>query len=249
MEKGKLIVIEGPDGVGKSSLCKNIKSYLMSNEIKCKIIGLPYKSKSHSYRLLREAMDEGLPNDIIQSLMIMNIRNILNATVTDMLNRGIWVILDRWIVSTIIYNEINNGGFIRESVIRYTGFGKFDLYKFSKDYCKIKPYPDLVMYYMPPRDIVLEHAKRREKDKNHDENDTSVMVLREYYKYSQFCFEMFKVKEREYEMPAFIDSNDSVDHVRISLDDDQNITDEKHVYTILTEKSINTINDLIGVKD
>lgn len=232
-KEGKLIVVEGPDGCGKSSLCRNVVKHLTGKDIDIKSIGLPYKSRSHSYILIQEAISNKLPVDVIQSLMIMNIRNILNATVSDLLSKGTNVLLDRWLLSTLIYDDAQNG-ILTESVRKYIDkSGIIDIYDFSKKYCKISVYPDIVLYYIPDKDIVISHAKRREKNKKCDFNDTADQVIKQYYLYNNY-YNYIKYNMNVVDNHAI--------HERITSD----LKDEKEVYKDMTNQAISIIEKIIG---
>lgn len=232
MEKGKLIVIEGPDGCGKSSLCKNVSKYFKEKDIKIKSIGLPYKSRSHSYILIKEAIKNKMPVDVIQSLMIMNIREIMNATVSDMLNKGINVLLDRWILSTLIYDQIDNGTLEQSIRIVLDKQDTINLYDVSRKYCKINIYPDVILYYLPDRDIVISHAERREKNKECDENDKAERVIQQYYAYSNYYH---LIKDGSY----YFDNH--AKHIKIT----STLDDERDVYNQMTNKAIDIIEETI----
>lgn len=231
MEKGKLIVVEGPDGCGKSSLCRNVNTHFKNKGIKIKSIGLPYKSKSHSYILIKEAIKNKMPVDVIQSLMIMNIREIMNATVYDMLSKGINVLLDRWILSTMIYDSLDNGT-LENSIRIVLDKDTIDLYEVSRKYCKIKVYPDSILYYLPDKDIVISHAINREKNKNCDDNDKADRVIKQYYSYSNYYH---LIKDGSY----FKDTRSN--HIKITSD----LEDEKEVYNDMTKQAIDIIQKII----
>ena len=100
--KGKLIVFEGIDGVGKSTQCKLLKEYLMLNK--------------HTVQLFREPTDGPYGNKIRSlsiegrsspeeeyNLFILDRKENVKDNIIPCLNRGEIVILDRYYFSTIAY--------------------------------------------------------------------------------------------------------------------------------------------------
>ena len=162
MAKGKLIVIEGPDGAGKTTLCKAISDRLViSNNSKCEIYSLPNK-RSFGYRKMREMLTKvNTPTDILQSIMIVNMQELLTKQIKKDLEDNTSVILDRWLISTIIYNTLNKGKLVDDMSTKSDTNKKLILDKISSDYCHIPIYPDYIFYLDIPKEVILKHAKLR----------------------------------------------------------------------------------------
>lgn len=203
--RGKLIVLEGPDGSGKTTLSYKIESYIYhtfgSNSF---VYSLPYKY-GFAYNEIRNELKESFPNiDILQSLMIVNMQQCMNTVVRKALDEGNNVILDRWLVSTLVYNR-KGGGNLLSSISNYKlrnskatkddniedimkRSHNISLREISENYFKIDKdlYPDIIFYINSPYYILSKHAKDRSKNKNVEPNDLIESVLETMYCYMDF---------------------------------------------------------------
>ena len=70
---GKLFVLEGPDGSGKSTLCKKISNQLIREGFYSEVVALP-NPDCFGYSKLRELLTKNTNTDILQTLMIVNMK-------------------------------------------------------------------------------------------------------------------------------------------------------------------------------
>lgn len=101
--KGKLIVFEGIDGVGKSSQCKHLQEYLSSRDIPCILLKEPSDGpigaeiRKRAFEKKRLSPQEEY-NSFVEDRKYNVKENIIPA-----LNEGKIVILDRYYFSTMAY--------------------------------------------------------------------------------------------------------------------------------------------------
>lgn len=172
MTRGKLIVIEGPDGSGKTTLCENISKELIEEGIYNEVISLPNEF-NFGYDKIREYLKKDcIPTDILQSLMIVNMEETFKKDIVPRLNKNINIILDRWMVSTLIYNVFNNGVLL-ESMVEEVDEDKkvFFLDKVSRDYLHMEAYPDLIFYLSIPKSLIVKHAMIRSSEELNDKEN------------------------------------------------------------------------------
>ena len=110
--RGKLIVFEGPDGVGKSTVSKQLATRLRDAGIRCEHRSFPGKEKGSLGRFVYDlhhraiSLNAGSPN--ATSLQLMHIAAHIDAIeghILPALRAGVWVILDRYWWSTEVYGE------------------------------------------------------------------------------------------------------------------------------------------------
>jgi dTMP kinase len=99
------IVFEGIDGAGKSTLIKNFKEYLDSQNISCIVTAEPRGEQlgADLYKLVKEHKI----HDQISLLFLIAAarRERLKRVILPALKRGDWILCDRWIYSTIAYQQ------------------------------------------------------------------------------------------------------------------------------------------------
>jgi thymidylate kinase len=110
--KGKLIVLEGPDGVGKSTLSQALAKKLTDFNIPCELQAFPGKEEGTLGRLvydLHHNLDAfGVRNVTPASLQALHIAAHLEAIeqrILPTLSEGRWVVLDRFWWSTWVYGN------------------------------------------------------------------------------------------------------------------------------------------------
>ena len=193
---GKLIVVEGTDGSGKSTTCKKFSDYINEHPeefdgYKAMTFSLPYNDGSELYKKIRQLLaEENVPTDILQSMMIVNMKDTFNNIIIPKLeNEKIIIILDRWLLSTLVYNIMNKGKIIDSSISHilsllgikskstYTdigiGYRRNRLYieDFSSYYCNLSAFPNRVFLLSPETGLLQKHSKCRQGD-NMEVNDS-----------------------------------------------------------------------------
>jgi dTMP kinase len=193
---GKLIVVEGTDGSGKSTTCKKFSDYINEHPeefdgYKAMTLSLPYNDGSELYKKIRQLLaEENVPTDILQSMMIVNMKDTFNNIIIPKLeNEKIIIILDRWLLSTLVYNIMNKGNIIDSSISHilsllgikskstYTdigiGYRRNRLYieDFSSYYCNLSAFPNRVFLLSPETGLLQKHSRCRQGD-NMEVNDS-----------------------------------------------------------------------------
>ena len=109
-QSGRLIVIEGPDGVGKSTLSRALADKLAEMNIPCEYLAFPGNQKHTLGRLVYDIHHdvEGLGLDdvapaSIQALHIAAHLDVIERRIIPALRAGRWVMLDRFWWSTWVY--------------------------------------------------------------------------------------------------------------------------------------------------
>lgn len=193
---GKLIVVEGTDGSGKSTTCKKFSDYINTHPeefdgYKAMTLSLPYNDGSELYKKIRQLLtEENVPTDILQSMMIINMRDTFNNIIIPKLeNEKVIIILDRWLLSTLVYNIMNKGKIIDSSIshilsllgiksrsnYRDIGIGyrrnHLVIEDFSSYYCNLNTFPDRVFLLSPETGLLQKHSRCRQGD-NMEVNDS-----------------------------------------------------------------------------
>ena len=110
-EQGKLIVFEGYDGVGKSTLAKKLTARICEAGVSCKHLAFPGKKPSSLGRLVDDLHHNNVPGLCVRqinptSLQVLHIAAHINSIekhILPSLRKGTWVILDRFWWSTWVY--------------------------------------------------------------------------------------------------------------------------------------------------
>lgn len=201
-QKGKFIVIDGTDGAGKTSMTSALVESLEQRGIR--VIqsrepgGTPFAEKIREL-LLWNAVSEENPEEIdykTELLLMFASRNQhIQAKIIPELEKGTWVVCERWTSSTIAYQ-----GFAR-------GIGPDPIWKMHNDVCKIAP--DLTLIFDVPPAISKERMKDRSQlDHFERENAEFFDRVRDGYRYyAQNCTEKCTV----------IDASKSYDEVKRNM--------------------------------
>jgi thymidylate kinase len=112
-KEGKLIVFEGPDGVGKSSIAAGLYKHFLSQSIDCSLMSFPGNEEGTVgkliYSLHHNPIHFGLKSIQPVSLQMMHIAAHVDAIETRILPKlksGQIIILDRFWWSTWVYGKI-----------------------------------------------------------------------------------------------------------------------------------------------
>jgi len=111
-EKGKLIVVEGPDGAGKTTLCRRLSRVLGERGTDVTLLrepgGVPL---SEQIRVILKGVTEEQPLDErAETLLFCAARaQLCRQVIAPALAQGKWILLDRFHGSTIVYQGILRG--------------------------------------------------------------------------------------------------------------------------------------------
>lgn len=100
--KAKLIVIEGPDGAGKSTLQRGLAAKLAAEGVAVVQSREPTNGP-HGTALRQAALSKRLAPEQELELLLLDRRTHVEDVIAPALARGAWVILDRYYFSTIAY--------------------------------------------------------------------------------------------------------------------------------------------------
>ena len=146
--QGKFITLEGIEGSGKSTNLVTIKSILDQYKIDYVLTREPGGGPlgPHLRKLLLDK-DQSISPSVEMLLMMADRRDHVDNLINPNLDKGIWVISDRYLDSTIAYQ----GGGRKLDV---------DLITSLSESLKL-PTPDFTLLFDLPVDVALERAKER----------------------------------------------------------------------------------------
>ena len=161
-KKGKLIVIDGIDGSGKSTQIDLLMNHLKSDGLKAKMIHFPHYENFFG-GFIGHCLTEQYYNFLdthpkIVSVLYAADRWESSEEIKKMLDNGTTVVLDR----DVSANQIHQGGKIKSAKKRNDFMKWLDEMEYSV--FKI-PRPDITLYLDLPTKIVLELLKKRDSSK------------------------------------------------------------------------------------
>ena len=146
--RGKFITLEGIEGSGKSTNLVTIKSILDQYKIDYVLTREPGGGPlgPHLRKLLLDK-DQSISPSVEMLLMIADRRDHVDNLINPNLDKGIWVISDRYLDSTIAYQG---------------GGRQLDINLITSLSASLKlPTPDFTLLFDLPVDVALERAKER----------------------------------------------------------------------------------------
>ena len=146
--QGKFITLEGIEGSGKSTNLVTIKSILDQYKINYLLTREPGGGPlgPHLRKLLLDK-DQSISPSVEMLLMMADRRDHVDNLINPNLDKGIWVISDRYLDSTIAYQG---------------GGRQLDINLITSLSASLKlPTPDFTLLFDLPVDVALERAKER----------------------------------------------------------------------------------------
>ena len=146
--QGKFITLEGIEGSGKSTNLETVKSILDQYKIDYVLTREPGGGPlgPHLRKLLLDK-DQSISPSVEMLLMMADRRDHVDNLINPNLDKGIWVISDRYLDSTIAYQG---------------GGRQLDVNLITSLSASLKlPTPDLTLLFDLPVDVALERAKER----------------------------------------------------------------------------------------
>lgn len=192
-----LFALEGPDGCGKTQMSKDLQKEIMQKhpEVEVKIFPLPFPF-SFGYEKLREMLKTPFdyPPDIMQSLFVLNMidcaENSINPYFIGKKENRIGI-LDRSLISTIIYNSLNQGHLFKDMVeYSYTIANEMvpgsiaphevDLDIINKVYGHLIQPIEATFFLFPPDEFLEDNARARNSEEVNDQIEV-VLQIRDFY--------------------------------------------------------------------
>ena len=146
--QGKFITLEGIEGSGKSTNLENVKSILDQYKIDYVLTREPGGGPlgPHLRKLLLDK-DQSISPSVEMLLMMADRKDHVDNLINPNLDKGIWIISDRYLDSTIAYQG---------------GGRQLDINLITSLSASLKlPTPDFTLLFDLPVDVALERAKER----------------------------------------------------------------------------------------
>lgn len=199
-EKEPMIVIEGPDGAGKTSMCKTITNIVKNVYDKdCITINFP-NQEGFAYFTIKNILTGKMkvPVDFLQTLMMLNMKDTFKRkNIRQIRTNGTVVLLDRFFISSIVYNTMEDGCLL-DSIYKHLHKGKdkedddkrIDLKDVYYDYLGFNEFevPSDTLYLLPHLRSLQKHAQARSIVNTGDKEtyDDINSVNKEYALYGNF---------------------------------------------------------------
>lgn len=203
MMKSKLIMFEGVDGSGKSTMINDLKNDIKEINPKLKVQTIAFPNvKAFGGLKIRSILADGkamsYPPDIFQGLYILNMIETFEKTINPFFEKNpdnAIMLIDRGPISTLLYNAMNGGSIyhsIRSYLKRTRLLGdttisedesRLDLDIILNKYCHLTKTVDYYVFVQPPINVVVDRAIKRGGG---EEFDSSNYVKRMYRAYDEF---------------------------------------------------------------
>ena len=228
-KRGKLIVIDGIDGSGKSTQIDLLISRMKADGLKSKMIHFPHYENFFG-GFIGHCLTEQYYNFLgthpkIVSVLYAADRWESSEGIKKMLDSGVTVVLDRYVSA----NQIHQGGKIKSSKKRNDFMKWLDEMEYSV--FKI-PRPDITLYLDLPTKIVLELLKKRDSSK----------IKREYLKKKKDVHEAdvnFLINSRKSALKL---SKEIPNFVKIECSKNNKILSRELIHEMIYEKVKKVIN-------
>lgn len=198
-KKGKFIVIEGPDGCGKTSLQFSLAQWLETDFEVLKTREPTHELVGRYIRNIILGMKKQVSEDRIQNLFVADRRQHLKNQIIPALEEGKIVICDRYFFSTIAYGV--SSGLTLQWLIKLNS-------KFL--------FPDLTLYIRTPPEICINRMNQR---KGTTEKFEKIEILEEVvrvYDYLANNFKNFKVIDGN-DAPEFVFQQAQLEVIKLFL--------------------------------
>jgi thymidylate kinase len=113
-QRGRLLIFEGPDETGKSTLSQELANTLADNGIPCTVLSFPGKEEGTLGRLVYDLHHEpdrfGVRSMDPASLQLLHVAahlDVMNRRILPDLAAGKWIVLDRFWWSTWVYGVVS----------------------------------------------------------------------------------------------------------------------------------------------
>ena len=164
---GKLLVLEGQDGAGKSTQIELIKEYLNSINVKFDYLHFPkYGHNAFSEIIAKFLRGEFGDADKVNPIFVANIyamdRYLYLPELTIKLRENDIVLLDRYVFSNMAYQGAKYPNDSTQSTLI-----KNWIYDFEFEFLEL-PYPDLNIFFDVPIEIIKERLEEKRNENNRD---------------------------------------------------------------------------------
>ena len=234
-QNGKIFVIEGPDGSGKSTMVANLTKKFHKMGMNIKRISLPNPDSEYYIEIRKELLNPFLDIDMLQKLMMINMDYCFSKIVSPQLHEGTSFIIDRWAISTIIYSFIKHGSIIINDFSTKDGY--LDLERMVRVASGFI-WPNKIFYLNTPKYLLYKNSIDRGGNEIFDKKE---MIDKIYSEYRTFYEAVSNKKNRYhgYKIYEFESSDTKNRHISIEPDPSSNTSND--IYLSMEVKIANII--------
>lgn len=167
MTRGKYIVLEGPDGVGKSSVAEMLCEELTRMGVNCVKVQEPSTGETGLH--LRELLKSGSADEIKLYEMFLEDRKEQEGYIKEQLCAGLTVISDRSFLSTLAYQTCYT---VQHMLMDFLSHPEY----------RVSIVPDLVFILTCDHKVLKERLKGRGKAKDKYEKSKKLKAVAENYR-------------------------------------------------------------------